>query len=96
MDRQYSMETIGVLRPWDNVDGLFADKCFHRSRKQNRFDGAKTRPSQAKIALFGWGRHTDRLSSDARPLTYGEIAVEVARYSAYRNSFNTAKTQRSN
>lgn len=25
MDRQYALETIGVLRPWDNVDGLFAD-----------------------------------------------------------------------
>jgi hypothetical protein len=25
VDRQYSLESVGVLRPWDNVDGLFAD-----------------------------------------------------------------------
>jgi hypothetical protein len=42
----------------------------------------------AKIALFGWGRHTDRLSSEAKPLTYGEIATEVRRYSAYRSGFS--------
>jgi hypothetical protein len=44
----------------------------------------------AKIALFGWGRHTDRLSSEAKPLTYGEIAAEVMRYRAYRAGFNAA------
>jgi hypothetical protein len=42
----------------------------------------------AKIALFGWGRHTDRLSSEARPLTYGEIDREVRRYAEYRAAFN--------
>ncbi|MEP7147265.1 MAG: hypothetical protein ABI857_00075 [Acidobacteriota bacterium] len=41
-----------------------------------------------KIALFGWGRHTDRLSSEATPLTYGEIDSEVERYAAYRSAFN--------
>jgi hypothetical protein len=44
----------------------------------------------AKIALFGWGRHTDRLSSEAKPLTYGEIAAEVKRYAAYRAGFNAS------
>ncbi len=39
------------------------------------------------IALFGWGRHSDRLSSDAVPLTYGEIAGEVQMYSAYTAQF---------
>jgi hypothetical protein len=42
----------------------------------------------AKIALFGWGRHTDRLSSEAKPLTYGEVAAEVARYKAFIEDFN--------
>jgi hypothetical protein len=42
----------------------------------------------AKIALFGWGRHTDRLSSEAKPLTSGEITTEVMRYRAYRAGFN--------
>ena len=44
----------------------------------------------SKIALFGWGRHTDRLSAEAKPLTYGEIAAEVARYAAYRKGFSAA------
>jgi hypothetical protein len=44
----------------------------------------------AKIALFGWGRHTDRLSSEAKPLTNGEVAAEVTRYAAFRTNFNAA------
>ena len=40
------------------------------------------------IALFGWGRHTDRLSSQAKPLTYGEIAHEAKRYGEYRKNFS--------
>jgi hypothetical protein len=44
----------------------------------------------AKIALFGWGRHTDRLTTQARPLTYGEISAEARKYAAYRASFNAA------
>ncbi len=43
------------------------------------------------IALFGWGRHTDRLSSDARPLTFGEIAEEARRYGEYIAAFNSQK-----
>ena len=42
----------------------------------------------SQIALFGWGRHTDRLSADAKPLTYGEIAEEVKRYGEYRRNFS--------
>ena len=41
----------------------------------------------SQIALFGWGRHTDRLSFDAKALTYGEIAEEVDRYASYRENF---------
>jgi hypothetical protein len=44
----------------------------------------------SKIALFGWGRHTDRLSSDAKPLTNGEIADEVKKFGAYCRSFSVA------
>ncbi len=41
----------------------------------------------SQIALFGWGRHTDRLSSDSKPLTFGEVAIEVAAYARYRANF---------
>lgn len=41
----------------------------------------------SQIALFGWGRHTDRLTTESKPLTYGEIAEEVERYRVYRTNF---------
>lgn len=40
------------------------------------------------IALFGWGRHTNRLSSDAKPLTYFEVAEEAKRFAEYRKNFS--------
>jgi hypothetical protein len=40
------------------------------------------------IALFGWGRHTDRLNSDFKPLTYGEIDREAAEYGRYIQQFD--------
>lgn len=40
------------------------------------------------IALFGWGRHSNRLSSESKPLTYGEIDEEAARYAQYRKNFS--------
>lgn len=40
------------------------------------------------IALFGWGRHTDRLNSEHNPLTFGEIDEEAARYGQYYRSFS--------
>jgi hypothetical protein len=40
------------------------------------------------VSLFGWGRHTDRLTSEAKPLTYGEIAQEARKYGEYRRNFN--------
>ncbi|CAN5145462.1 hypothetical protein BH20ACI1_BH20ACI1_16690 [soil metagenome] len=40
------------------------------------------------IPLFGWGRHTNRLSVEAKPLTYGEITEEVRKYGEYRKNFS--------
>jgi hypothetical protein len=40
------------------------------------------------IALFGWGRHTDRLNSGYKPLTYGEIDEEANRYAEYIENFD--------
>lgn len=42
----------------------------------------------AMIALYGWGRHTNRLSTEAKPLTPKEIFEEVQKYAAYRKNFN--------
>jgi len=40
------------------------------------------------IALFGWGRHTDRLNSQYKPLTFGEIDEEVRNFDEYCRDFN--------
>ena len=39
------------------------------------------------IALFGWGRHSSRLSSEATPLKYHEIDEEALKYGNYRRNF---------
>lgn len=46
------------------------------------------------IALFGWGRHTSRLSSEHEPLTEGEVAREVARYGRYVQNYSPAQAGR--
>jgi hypothetical protein len=40
------------------------------------------------IALFGWGRHTDRLNSEFKPLTYREIDIEALSYDNYCSNFD--------
>ncbi len=40
------------------------------------------------IALFGWGRHTDRLNSEYKPLTFGEIDAETRAYVDYSRNFD--------
>ncbi|HMJ09265.1 MAG TPA: hypothetical protein VK468_09685 [Pyrinomonadaceae bacterium] len=45
----------------------------------------------SQIALFGWGRHSDRLSVNSKPLTYREIAEEVRNYGRFVENFD-AKT----
>lgn len=42
------------------------------------------------IALFGWGRHTDRLNSGYKPLSFGEIDAEVLNYANYIRDFDPA------
>lgn len=40
------------------------------------------------IALFGWGRHTDRLNSEYKPLTFREIDAEAELYKRYIENFD--------
>lgn len=39
------------------------------------------------IALFGWGRHSDRLNSESRPLTFAEVDAEVNNYRRFISEF---------
>ncbi len=43
------------------------------------------------IALFGWGRHTDRLNSEYKPLTFGEIDDEARKFDEYVENFDAAR-----
>lgn len=43
------------------------------------------------ITLFGWGRHTNRLSPAAKPLTSEEITLEARRFGEYRRNFDFEK-----
>jgi len=44
------------------------------------------------IALFGWGRHTDRLNAEFKPLTYGEIDTEAGNYQQWTSSFDPRRS----
>lgn len=46
------------------------------------------------ITLFGWDRLSNRLSTEARPVTEGEVQTEVARYAAFRENFNIEQAKR--
>ncbi|MBK8466345.1 MAG: hypothetical protein IPL32_10985 [Chloracidobacterium sp.] len=43
------------------------------------------------IALFGWGRHTDRLNSAYKPLTFGEIDEEMRVFDEYCQNFDGSR-----
>jgi len=44
------------------------------------------------IALFGWGRHTDRLNANYKPLTFAEINAEALAYGEYIRNFNPVES----
>ncbi|MCS6874831.1 MAG: hypothetical protein N2Z23_08845 [Pyrinomonadaceae bacterium] len=44
------------------------------------------------IALFGWGRHTDRLNPKYKPLTYQEVYEEAEKFEEYTKSFHPERS----
>jgi hypothetical protein len=48
------------------------------------------------IALFGWGRATDRLTVNPRPLTLFEIDAEVNQFKNYISNFNRERAAKFN
>jgi hypothetical protein len=75
---------------WGENKERYYQYLYYLNIDQDGLDYLLKNDFVAKIALFGWGRHTDRLSSEAKPLTYGEIAGEVATYGMYRKNFSAA------
>ncbi|MGH9949965.1 MAG: hypothetical protein ACRD6X_22580, partial [Pyrinomonadaceae bacterium] len=79
---------------WEESKERYYQQLYYQKIDAKGLDYLLKRDFVSQIALFGWGRHSDRLSSDAKPLTYGEIADEVGRYQKYYEGFS--KTQASN
>jgi hypothetical protein len=76
---------------WDENKERYFQYLYYSGVDENGLDYLLKNDFVSKIALFGWGRHTDRLSSEAKPLTYGEVAAEVRKYAEYRANFDLAK-----
>lgn len=73
---------------WEESKERYYQQLHYQNVDEKRLDYLLKNDFVSQIALFGWGRHTDRLSTEARPLTYGEIAEEVERYARYRREFS--------
>lgn len=77
----------------ENKERYYQYMMFQGISPEALADSMKTKGDFVSIiALFGWGRHTDRLNSGYKPLTFGEIDEEVARYAAYVSEFEPRKS----
>ena len=72
---------------WEESKERYYQQLYYQNVDENGLDYLLKNDFVTMIALFGWGRHTDRLSVDAKPLSYGEIAEEVKRYGDYIRNF---------
>lgn len=79
---------------WEESKERYYQFLYYSNIDESGLDYLLKRDFISQIALFGWGRHSDRLSVDAKPLTYGEIGEEVEKYARYRENFG--RTQASN
>ncbi len=73
---------------WEESKERYYQHLYYSNVDADGLESLLKRDFVSMIALFGWGRHTDRLSSEAKPLTFGEIDEEVGRYSDYIENFN--------
>jgi hypothetical protein len=72
---------------WEENKERYYLQLYYQGVDEKGLDWLLKNDFVSQIALFGWGRHTDRLSTEHKPLTFGEIRREVDRYAEYRASF---------
>ncbi len=73
----------------ENKERYYQYIHFQGVSPEDLADSMKTKGDFVSIiALFGWGRHTDRLNANYKPLTYGEIDEEAKVYGEYVKNFN--------
>lgn len=74
---------------WEESKERYYQQLYYQNRDKNWLEYAlKNGDRYSMISLFGWGRHTNRLSSEAKPLTFKEISEEAQRFSEYRKNFS--------
>ena len=73
---------------WEESKERYYQQLYYSGATEKTLDWLLKNDFVSQIALFGWGRHSDRLSIDAKPLTYPEIAEEVARYGYYIRNYS--------
>ena len=79
---------------WDESKERYYQQLYYQNVDETGLDYMLKNDFVSQIALFGWGRHTDRLSTNSKPLTFGEIAEEVKRYGVYRRNFGIQQASR--
>ncbi len=72
---------------WEESKERYFQQLYYQNIDERGLDYLLKNDFVSVIALFGWGRHSGRLTVDAKSLTYGEIAREVKRYGEYRRNF---------
>lgn len=77
---------------WDESKERYYRQMYYLARDADWLDRRlKAGDFVSMIALFGWGRHSDRLSSQAKPLTYGEIDAEAGRFRVFTEEFSAVQ-----
>lgn len=74
---------------WQESKERYYQQMYYQGLDENWLENTlRNGDFVSMIALFGWGRHTDRLSSQAKPLTYREINEEAKKYGEYIKNFS--------
>jgi hypothetical protein len=76
----------------ENKERYYQYLYFQGVTDRQLADGMKNGDFVSMITLFGWGRHTDRLNSNFKPLTSGEIDAEAHNYGRYIETFDPNKS----
>ena len=71
----------------DESEARFFRFIYYMNISGQKLDELLRTDVVTKTALFGWGKHDDRLNADAVPPTDTEIAELVARYQKFKESF---------
>jgi hypothetical protein len=72
----------------ENKERYYQYLYFQGIDAEQLADSMKTKGDfVSMIALFGWGRHTNRLNSAYQPLTYREIDEEARKFDEYVKTF---------